>query len=177
MNSFGLVSTRKEQALAMNMPSSPHYWPIPLVPSSPPPPGTTVTDHWPPGRAPSCVSHQEGGPLARSGWPGQLGAGHLEASPWGGVCGRCSPYTLTSHDAEGPRRSLGPGNMENQGQRPGQPVGRREGLGSQILLPTDVSSLPLTAPRRFILCPASSGPSGERQFRVRSEVTTHPSLP
>lgn len=97
--------------------------PGPFLPSAP---CTAVTDHWAPGRAPSCVFCQEGGPLARSA--GQASWGQVTSRQVPGVGYRCcSPYTLTSHDAEGPRRSLDPGNMENQGQRPGQPVGGREG--------------------------------------------------
>lgn len=156
----------------MNMPSSPllaHS----LVPFSPHP-CTAVTDHWAPGRAPSCVFCQ-GGPLA-----GVLARPAGGRSPrgrsqgWG--YGMLLPYTLTSHDAEGPRRSLDPGNMENQGQGPGQPVGGREGRDLRSHSP-QAPPASLSQSLKFILGPASSGPSGERQFQIKSEVTKRPPLP
>lgn len=69
---------------------------------------------------------------ARRGWLVWLGnrdpLGDLGgARPWGGIQYCFFPPFLLCLDAQGPR-SLDPGNTENQGQRPRQPVrGREEG--------------------------------------------------
>lgn len=149
MNSFGLVH-KEGTGLDFEHARLPTYWPIPLVPSSPLPPCTAITARWPPGRAPSCVPSQEGGPLARSGWLDRLGVtlGQVPGVRYGwSVLPPTLPFT--SHNALGPRRSLRPGNMGKSGSEAWAASGKERGAGISDLTPhrcpqPPCHSLPIT---------------------------------
>ena len=125
----------------------PTYWPIPLVPSSPLPPCTTITDRRPPARAPSSVPSQEGGPPARSGWLDRLGVtlGQVPGVRHGWSVFAPTPPFI-SHDAEDPRRSLGPGNMGKSGSEAWAASGKERGAGISDLTPPQAPPASLSQP-------------------------------
>lgn len=120
------------------------------------------------GQGVTCWGAGEQRPLGRAPWGKSLG--------WGGLT--ATLVLPPSPDVQSPR-GLGPGNIENQGQRPGWPVGKRRGQ--------DLRSHSLQAPQ-----PPSGTPEGSscaRQLRAPGRrsipgqsralpmVTKCPSLP